>query len=484
MFEEKDIKSKIISSLIWKMMERIGVQGVQFIIQIVLARLLLPEDYGLLAIVTIFITFANIFIQSGFGTALIQKKDSDQLDFSTILFMSMFVAIVLYSVLFFAAPIISKFYGKQEILPILRVLSLTLFFGAINSVQNAYVSKHMMFKKLFLSSLGAIMISGLIGIILAYNNFGIWSLVAQQLVNQVLITLILWFTVKWRPSGQFSFSRLQRLFAFSWKLLLASLIDNFERDLRGLIIGRIYNPAVLGYYNRGEQFPKLIVTNVNGSIQSVMLPALAAHQDDNVRVKNMVRRTIMSSAFILFPMMFGLAFIADSLVLVLLTDKWASSVPFLRIFCASYALWPIHTANLQAINALGRSDIFLKLEIIKKIFGFLILFLSIPYGVYAIAFGMFISSLISSFINSYPNKKLLNYSYTEQWKDLIPSLILTLSMFLPLQAVKYLVVSDLSLIIIQSIVGFLYYATVSYLLKLESFMYLLSTITESVKKRI
>lgn len=190
----------------------------------------------------------------------------------------------------------------------------------------------------------------------------------------------------------------------------------------------------------------------------------------------------MSSAFILFPMMFGLAFIADSLVLVLLTDKWASSVPFLRIFCASYALWPIHTANLQAINALGRSDIFLKLEIIKKVFGFLILFLSIPYGVYAIAFGMFISSLISSFINSYPNKKLLNYSYTEQWKDLIPSLILTLSMFLPLQAVKYLVESDLSLIIIQSIVGFLYYATVSYLLKLESFMYLLSTITESVKK--
>ena len=335
-------------------MERGGTQGIQFIVQIVLARLLLPEDFGLIAIVTIFILLANVFVQSGFNTALIQKKDADDEDFSSVFYLSLFVAGLLYVVLFLTSPFISVFYRSPQLILILRVLSVTLFFGAFNSIQNAYVARNMMFKKLFFSSLGAIIISGTVGIATAYLGWGVWALVAQQLTNQLAVTLILWFTVKWRPKLLFSIEKVKVLFSFGWKLLASSLINTLYMEIRSLIIGKIYIPAMLGFYDRGQQIPKVIVSNIDGAIQSVMLPALASQQDDKKRVKAMMRRAIMTSSFIMFPMMVGLAVVAEPVVKIILTDKWLPAVPFLQIFCASYSLWPIHTANLQAINALGR----------------------------------------------------------------------------------------------------------------------------------
>jgi O-antigen/teichoic acid export membrane protein len=326
--------------------------------------------------------------------------------------------------------------------------------------------------------LGAIIVSGTIGIILAYQGFGVWALVAQQLTNQLMITIILWFTVKWRPKLIFSFERVKKLFSYGWKILVSSLIDAFYINLRSLIIGKLYNPAMLGYYNRGDQFPQVIVSNINGSIQSVMLPALASQQDNKQRVKNMVRRSIVTSSFILFPMMAGLAVIAEPLVKILLTDKWLSCVPFLQISCAVYALWPIHTANLQAINALGRSDIFLKLEIVKKIIGLAILGVSIFYGVYAIAIGMLISGILSAFINAYPNLKLLDYSYKEQWKDIMPSLLLSLIMGVVVYNFKWFHMASWLTLIIQVCAGTIIYIVMAKILKLECYTYLIKALRD------
>ena len=310
-------KSKILSSLLWKLLEQSGTQGIQLIVQIVLARLLLPEEYGIIAIVTVFITLANVFVQSGFNTALIQKKDADELDFSSVLYLSSGVAALLYVIIYLLAPLIANYYTQPLLAPVLRVLSLTLFIGAFNSIQNAFIARNMLFKRLFISSLGAVIVSGIVGIAAAYNGWGVWALVAQQLINQLTIAIILWFTVKWRPHILFSFKRVKELFSYGSKLLLSGVIDTLYRDLRTLIIGKMYPTSMLGFYNRGQKFPQIIVSNINGSIQSVMLPVLSVHQDNRRRVKDMMRRAIITSSFFIFPMMIGLAVVAEPLIKII-----------------------------------------------------------------------------------------------------------------------------------------------------------------------
>lgn len=481
--DDHQIKSKVIASLFWKLMERVGTQGIQFVVQIVLARLLLPEEYGTIAIITIFISFANVFVQYGFNTALIQKKNADQTDFSSVFFLSLIVAGVFYLVLFFTAPFIAGFYQNPALVPLLRVLAITLFIGGLNSIQNAVVARKLEFRKLFFSSLGAVMVSGVVGIVMAYNGYGSWALVAQQLSNQITIAIILWFTVKWRPLLLFSLERLKGLFSFGWKLLVSALINMLYMDSQSLIIAKIYSPTMLGYFNRGQQFPALIVSNINGSIQSVMFPALSLQQENVQRVKEMVRRAIITSSFLIFPMMVGLAVIAEPLVRILLTDKWLPCVPFLQISCAAYALLPIHTANLQAINALGRSDIFLKLEIVKNVVGLIILGISIHYGICAIAVGMFASSVASSFINAYPNKKLLNYSYLQQIKDIFPSLVLAIVMGGLIYSISWFNLNPAMTIVSQISAGSVLYFGMARIFKLESFAYIIITFKQMLTDR-
>ena len=481
--ENQNTKSNIISSLIWKLLERSGTQGIQFIVQIVLARLLLPEEYGIISIVMVFILLANVFVQSGFNTALIQKKDTDEVDFSSVLYLSLGVAGVLYVVIYLAAPFIANFYSQPLLIPVLRVLSITLFIGAFNSIQNAFVARNMLFKKLFLSSLVASIISGVVGITAAYHNWGVWALVAQQLTNQLMIAIILWFTVKWRPHLIFSTTRVKSLFSYGSKLLASGLLDTLYINLRTLIIGRMYTPSMLGYYNRGQQFPQLIVSNINGSIQSVMLPALSAHQDDRKRVKEMMRRTVVSSSFLIFPMMVVMAVVAEPLVKIVLTEKWLPAVPFLQMACFTFALWPIHTANLQAINAMGRSDIFLRLEIIKKIMGLIVLGVSLPFGVYAIALGGIFSGLIGTFINAYPNKELLNYSYKEQWLDIMPSLLISLIMGGIVYLFNFSNILAWQILILQIVSGGIIYILLAKIFKIESFTYLVGTMKQLINSR-
>lgn len=462
-------------------MERSGTQGIQFIVQIVLARLLLPKDFGAIALVMVFISLARVFVQSGFNTALIQKKNADEIDFSSVFYLSLFVAGVLYVLIYITAPLIADFYRDANLIQVLRVLALTLFFGAFNSIQNAYISRNMMFKKLFFSSFGAIIISGIFGITTAFAGFGVWALVIQQLFNQISITIIMWFTVKWRPHLIFSFKRVKSLFSFGWKLLVSSLLDTLYLDIRTLLIGRIYSSSMLGYYNRGEQFPKVIVTNINGSIQSVMLPALSSHQDNKLRVKQMVKHSIVTSSFLIFPMMIGMAVVAEPMVKIILTEKWLPAVPFLQIFCISYALMPIHTANLQAINAIGRSDVFLKLEIIKKIMGLIILSISIPFGIFAIAMGQVMSGIISSFINAYPNRQLLDYSYKEQWKDIMPSLMNSLVMGTVIYMVNFINLSAGLMLFLQVIIGISLYIGLAKIFNIGNYKYLIQTVKEIVR---
>ena len=469
-------KSNVMSSLIWKLLERGGAQGIQFIIQIILARLLLPKDFGMIAIVMVFISLANVFVQGGLNNALVQKKDSDSEDFSSVLFVSLAMAIVLYGIIFTSAPYISQFYADARLTSVLRVLSLVLFLGAFNSIQNAYVQKYMLFKVLFYSSLVAGIVSGTVGIILAYSGLGVWALVTQHILSQFIVSIVLWFTVKWRPVFDFSASRVKVLFSFGWKLLVSNLIHMIYMDLRTLIIGRMYSSTMLGYYNRGENFPKIIVRNLDGSLQSVMFPTFAAHQDNKKRLKEMVRRTVVTSSFLVFPAMIGLIVIAEPLVIILLTDKWLPAVPFLQIFAVSYLFLPIQTVNLQAINALGRSDLTLKLQIYKKVVGIVILLISISFGIHAIAIGAAISAFMSMLINIYPNVLLLNYSYREQFNDVIPTFAISIIMGVLVYSLRFLLLGEIGTIMLQVTLGIFIYILLAIIMKLDSFKYITNII--------
>lgn len=481
--KSESMKSVVLINLFWKLMERGGTQGIQFIVQIILARLLLPEEYGIIAIVTIFITLAGIFVDSGLNTALIQKKDADKVDFSSVFWVGLALAALLYGILFFVAPFLAVFFHQPGLPEVIRILSITLFLGVFNSIQQAMIAIRMEFKKLLMGSMGSVIVSGFIGVGMAYMGFGIWALVGQQISYRIIGTLILLVLVDWKPSRDFSFNRFKKLYSFGWKLLVSSLINTLYHNLRTLIIGKIYEPALLGFYDRGTSFPGYLITNINGSIQAVLFPALASCQENQERVRSMIRRSVVTSSFIIFPMMAGLAILAEPMIRVLLTDKWLPAVPFLQMACASYGLWPVHTANLQAINALGRSDIFLRLEIIKMIMGLIVLAISIPFGIYAIAFGGIVNGVISTFINASPNKKLLGYGYLDQLRDIGPSLLLSIIMAGIVGLVVLLELEPLPHLLIGILTGILSYTLMAALLKLECYIYLLNTMKEFFQRR-
>ncbi len=470
-------ENKIVNSLIWKFLERFGTVGIQFVIQIFLARLLAPNDYGSIALITVFITVSNVFVQNGFNTALIQSKDIKEEDYSSVFWISLAIAGVCYLSLFILAPLIASFYEIYELKNILRVLGVTLFFGSYNSIQVAKISREFKFKNLFYSSLLGIITSGIVGIYLAFKGFGIWTLVVQQLLNQMIVSAVLYFEVKWKLQFTVNFKRVKALFSFGSKLLISSLIDVLYNNLYNLVIGKLFNSTMLGYYNRADQFPNLIVSNVNGSIQSVILPALSEHQDDPKRVKELVRKAMSLSSFTVFPAMFGMAACAEPIVKLLLTDKWLPIVPMLQLLCFSYALWPIHTANLQAINAMGRSDIFLKLEVIKKIIGIIALIISFPFGIMAMVAMKMITGIVSTFINSFPNRKLLLYGYFEQIKDILPSLICSFVMFISILVFNYYMTAIISstflLLVLDILLGIFSYLFLAILTKNKNLKFIL-----------
>ncbi|MER2183043.1 MAG: lipopolysaccharide biosynthesis protein, partial [Clostridia bacterium] len=414
----------VIKNFLWRLAERVGAQGVKLLVELVLARILLPEQYGVIAMVAVFITVFNVFVDSGLGNALIQKKDADDLDFSSVFWFNVVWCVVLYGVLFLISPLVASFYHREELTQILRVLGLQIVISGVKNVYQAYVSRTMQFRKFFFSTLGGTVGAAVIGITMAYRGYGVWALVAQQLFNMLTDTVILTITVKWHPKRIFSFERLKGLLSYGWKLLLSALLDTLYNEARSLIIGRKYTSEDLAFYNRGELFPQVIAANVNTSIDSVLLPTMSREQDERDKVRAMTRRAIMTSTYIMAPLMIGIACIGTPLVRLILTEKWLPCVPYLQIFCASMLFFPIHTANLNAIKALGRSDLFLKLEILKKVIGIALILITMHISVLAMALSTLVNSLICQLINTWPNRKLLNYSYGDQIRDILPNILL------------------------------------------------------------
>lgn len=392
------------------------------------------------------------------------------------------VCLVLYAIMFMAAPIIANFYKDVSLTPIIRVISLTIVISGVKGIQQSYVSRNMLFKRFFYATLGGTVFSAFLGIGLAYSGFGVWAIVAQQLSNTAIDTLILWLTVKWRPKKMFSWKRLKGLLSFGWKMLASALLDTLYGNIRSLIIGKMYSSADLAYYNQGDKFPYVIANNINTSIDSVLLPTMADVQDDAGRVKAMTRRAIKTSTYIMAPLMMGLAFCAEPIVRLVLTDKWLPCVPFLRIFCITYMFYPIHTANLNAIKAMGRSDLFLKLEIAKKIVGMTLLLSTMWFGVMAMAYSLLVSSVTSQIINSWPNRKLLNYRYLDQLRDILPGIALAIFMGCCVNLVGLLHLSNAATLLIQIPMGAAIYIGASAALHLESYEYLMGMIRPVLKK--
>lgn len=477
------INRSISNGFVWNLLERFGVLGIQFVLQIVLARLLDPEHYGMLSLMVIFTTLASVFVQKGFSSALIQNKDVTENDYSSVFWLSFAVAVLIYILMFLSAPFIAAYYNMHDLIAPFRVLSLILLPGAFNSVQLAKISREMDFKKVFFSNIAAVVVAGISGIVVAILGGGLWALVVQSLLNVVVASIVMWHTVSWKPRLIFDLNRVKVLFSFGWKILVSNLLSTLYQDLSSLVIARKYSGSTLGYYNRGKHFPQFLMNAINTSVQAVMLPAMSASQSEQNRVKRLTRHSIMLSSYVVFPMMAGLAAVAKPLISLILTDKWLPSVPFMQAYCFVFAFYPVHSCNLQAINAIGRSDIFLKLEVIKKAIGLVSLIIAV--GVFdsplIIAFSSAFTTIISFFINAYPNKRLINYTYLEQIKDILPSLFACLLMLLGVVAVGNVGIGPFQTMVLQILTGFVLYIAISKIMNMKPYNLILDMVKRHFK---
>lgn len=461
----------ITSALIYKYTEQLLVQGMSFVLNIILARLLLPSDYGVLSVLLIFISLSQVFVQSGLNTAVIQRSDVDDEDYQTVFWASIFIAILVYAVVYLAAPFIESFYDIEEFSSYLRILALVLFPGAVNSIQIAKLSRVMDFRRLMISSVSAVLLSGCCSIFLALGGFGIWSLVFQQLINQCTVTVIMFFMTRWIPRFSFSPERFRRLFSFGSRIMCVNLVESLFGNIRTLVVGKKYDTAVLGYYDRGNQFPDAFVKNINMTLMSVMLPVYSRNQDDRVALKEMVRRTMMVSSFIVWPMMVGLCVVARPFTIAILTDKWIPCIPYIQILCFSYVFMPIHTANHQAINAMGEGGISLKLTFVRRVVDVSCIFVAVFLfeSPIALAWGAVVSMAVGSFINSFPNRRLLGYRYSEQIRDILPCVFISLLMGALIYPIAFFVTDMSNLLFIQIIAGIVCYFSLAVLFRVKAF---------------
>lgn len=469
-------------NFVWRLLERFGAQGVSLIVSIILARLLDPEVYGTIALVTVFTTILQVFVDSGLGNALIQKKTVDDIDYSSVFYFNVAFGLLLYGLMFVSAPLISSFYNVPELVPVIRVLSLIVVVSSVKNIQHAFVARNMLFKRFFWATLGGTIFAGVLGVIMAYYGLGVWALVAVNLVNMVIDTIILWITVGWRPRRLFSWERLKTLLSFGWKLLFARLVETVYAECRSLIIGKMYTSSDLAFFNRGKQYPTMLVTNIDYSITSVLFPVMSSIQDDKEKCKALVRRAVSLNTYIIAPTMMGLAVCAEPLVRIVLTEKWLPCVPFLRIFCLTLAFLTFNTANMNSYRSLGRSDVYLKVELIRKTVGILVLIATMWFGVMWIALGEIIVTFLSMIITAQPNKKFLNYGFGEQLKDVLPSLFLTACMGIIVYPISKLHISDIWILLMQVVAGISVYVLGSILMKLDTFKYMLGLLKNLKRK--
>ena len=470
------IKQTAFTGLIWQLANKMGTNGMQILTYIILARLLQPEDFGIIAIVVVFINFSNILVNSGFGTALVQSKNVDDIDYSSVLNMSIIIAFIFYLIIFFTAPFIAAYYNQDSIVGVLRIYSISIIFFAINGVQTSILLRNLEFKKISIVSSIPVLISGIVSILMALAGFGVYALVANALISGILSVIFFGFILKWFPKPLLSITRIKKLFSYSSKLLLSSIIEEAYKGLYPLIIGKVFNTKVLGYYNYGRQIPNLISSTVNASVTAISFPLYSRSQDDIPKLKKMVRHSISLINFILFPLMAGLAAVAEPLVTLVFTEKWLPSVPYLQLFCVISGLYHIQVYNFHAISALGKSSVFLKYEIIKKSLAIAILLITLPFGIKVLVIGQVIFAVISIVINFKPNIRWLNYSIKEQLNDIWPYFVASIIMFICIRLVSIIEMPIVIKLIFEIILGISIYTLIAFIAKFNGFTILINII--------
>jgi len=476
------LAGKTVNGMVWKFLEKFGSQIMMLVIQIVLARILLPEEYGLVGLLSVFISISDVIILQGLTTALIQKKNPDETDFSSVFFANLVISILLYLVLFFLSPLIAQFYNEPLLTDIMRILSLNIIIGAIPAVHNAVLSRDLDFKKSFFRRMADVLAQGIVGITLAVLGWGVWAMVFSKVVGTAIGAMVLCVTVRWRPKKLFSFVSVKSLFSFSSKILGTNLLNTIFNNINSLIIGKFYTPTDVGHYQRGQQIPQVTMGALDGSMTEVLYPAFSKAQSDLAVLKNALRKSVNMSMFVVLPVLMGLLVVAEPLTLILLTEKWLPSVPFMQLTCVACMFWPL-SHRTHALNALGKSGVTFKISIIGKAITLIAIFVCVGFGIYAIMIGTIIASTINLFITSCFVKKHIGYTLMELAKDVLPSLTLSLVMGAGVYALSLLRLNLYLQLVIQVILGCVIYVLGAYIFKFKAFNTALAYIKKLIKKK-
>lgn len=474
--------TSVSNGMLWKILENISAQVVSFVVSIVIARILLPEDYGIIAMVNVFINIADVLITYGLSTSLIQKKDSDELDFSTIFVANLILSVLIYTILFIASPYIAKFYNNNDITLVLRVLGVKILFSAYSSIQQAHISRHMIFKSTSIASIISTICSAIIGIAIALNGGGVWALVFQQLSLLFVKTVVISIIIKWHPGLKFDYQRSKRLVKYGNDMLLANILNTASTQIRSLLIGRYYTDEDLAYYNRGDSYPNVIISSINNSLNVVLFAAYSKKQDDIEEIKNTASKSIRLASYIVLPILLGLFLVSKPLVIVLLTEKWLGCVEYLRIACFTYVTWVPQITLQQAVIGLGHSKIYLRLAIITTIINIISVIIAIKIGVLAISISVVFVNFVSLFIDLYLSKQYINYSILDFLKDICPIVVNCLVMAIGVALISMVPLSNLPKLILEVLVGVIMYIASSYVLKSNEFSWYINYILKIIKK--
>ena len=459
------LKDKTVKGVIWSAVDRFSAQGIQFVFSILIARLLVPEDYGVIAMLNIFLAVSQTFIDSGFGTALIRKIDRTETDFSTVFYFNIAVAVFFYLALFFLAQAIANFYNTPLLVPVTRVTAINLVVGSLSGIHNAKLSIAIDFKSRAKISIVSAILTGTVGLWMAYLGYGVWALVVQTVFAGIIRTIMLWIIVKWYPKLVFSWHSFKEMFSFGSKLLASGLLDTIYNNIYPLVIGKIFSPSTLGVYAKAKSLADFPSANITGVFQNVTFPVLSSIQNEEDRLSDAYKRFLRISAFVIFPLMLGLSSVADPFIRLALTDKWEGAIYLLQILCFALMWYPIHAINLNILSVKGRSDYFLKLEMIKKVQGVFILCITVPMGIVAMCYGQVINSMISLIWNTHYTKKLIGYGYWAQMKDLMPIFIHSFVMWVLVLLVVHFMPTLWLKLIVGVLSGMVYYITGAFLMK-------------------
>lgn len=467
---QQSLRSRTLKGTFWSAADAFLGQGVSFLVGIVLARLLSPDEYGLIGICLIFTTVLNGIVDSGFSSALIRKKDVSQTDYNTMFFTNLVISGVLYLLLFFSAPFISHFFGRTELTPLVRTMGCVLFLNALSLTQYTVLTKRLDFKTKTKASFTSAVGSGAIGIAMAFGGFGVWSLVAQQLSKQLLYTICLWILNHWKPSRDFSMESFRYMWGFGSKMMLSGLLNNIWNELYKVVVGKFYSPATLGQYTRSSEYAGLFSSNLTSIVQRVSYPALAEIQDDKERMVSAYRKVIKVTMFVTCVCMFSLGAVAEPLIYCLIGPKWHEAAAYLPLICLSMVLYPLHSINLNMLQIQGRSDIFLYLEIIKKFIAVIPIAMGIFFSIYWMLVASIFTGVISFFLNSYYTGKRLGYSSWMQLRDVAPDFGVAFVVALPIYFFKFLPLSNWEVLPIQVIVGLCLFLMFNEKLKLPEYV--------------